>query len=125
MLTELLRKTAATLKSNNIPYMVIGGQAALIYGNLRFTRDIDISLGLDSDNLHLILKIIDDIQLKPIVENPEEFVSKTSTLPVIDQQLNVRIDFIFSFIQFENEAISRCNKILVDDTEYAFTLWTI
>lgn len=34
-----------------VPYMVIGGQAVLIYGEPRLTKDIDITLGVDVDGL--------------------------------------------------------------------------
>jgi hypothetical protein len=35
---------AAGLNEQNIPYMIIGGQAVLLYGKPRLTRDIDITL---------------------------------------------------------------------------------
>jgi hypothetical protein len=40
MFQELLRKVSRELKRAYIPYMVIGGQAVLLYGEPRLTRDI-------------------------------------------------------------------------------------
>ncbi|GJL55165.1 MAG: hypothetical protein NPIRA02_22970 [Nitrospirales bacterium] len=37
-------KISKTLKRRRIPYMVIGGQAVLVYGEPRLTRDIDVTL---------------------------------------------------------------------------------
>jgi len=43
---ELITKIGDALNSKSIPYMIIGGQAVLIYGEPRLTRDIDITLGI-------------------------------------------------------------------------------
>ena len=47
MFKKLLEKIARGLDKRKIPYMVIGGNAVLIYGEPRLTQDIDITLGLD------------------------------------------------------------------------------
>jgi hypothetical protein len=41
MFEEILSKIGAILKKHNIPYMIIGGQAVLLYGEPRLTRDIE------------------------------------------------------------------------------------
>jgi hypothetical protein len=46
MFTQLLERIAHGLDERQIPYMVIGGQAVLIYGEPRLTRDIDITVGV-------------------------------------------------------------------------------
>lgn len=51
MIEELLVTVAQELDKEEIPYMIIGGQAVLVYGIPRLTRDIDITLGLDTDGL--------------------------------------------------------------------------
>jgi hypothetical protein len=47
MFEETLIKIANFLNHLSIPYMIIGGQAVLLYGEPRLTRDIDITLGID------------------------------------------------------------------------------
>ena len=46
MFKELITKIGDALNKKSIPYMIIGGQAVLIYGEPRLTRDIDITLGI-------------------------------------------------------------------------------
>ena len=46
MIENLLGRIGSALKAARIPYMVIGGQAVLLYGEPRMTRDIDVSLGI-------------------------------------------------------------------------------
>lgn len=41
MFKKILEKLAKELNNSKIPYMVIGRQAVLIYGEPRITKDID------------------------------------------------------------------------------------
>ncbi len=40
MLERLIEKLAIILEQHKIPYMIIGGQAVLLYGEPRLTKDI-------------------------------------------------------------------------------------
>ena len=71
MIETLNRKIAEQLDKENIPYMIIGGQAVLIYGRPRLTRDIDITLGIDTDKFSFIEKVCNNLKLRLLVENPE------------------------------------------------------
>ena len=51
MFLKLLAKIANELRKLRIPYMVVGGQAVLLYGEPRLTKDIDITLGVGVDGL--------------------------------------------------------------------------
>lgn len=42
MLAKLIRRIAEALDQAKIPYMIIGGQAVLLYGRPRLTRDEDV-----------------------------------------------------------------------------------
>lgn len=120
MFQELLEKVAFELTTQHIPYIVIGGQAVLLYGEPRLTRDIDITLGIGIDELERIKTIVDGIPLKPLVSDPEEFVKKTMVFPVIDEKSGIRVDFIFSFSPYERQAIERARGIVLGTTEVMF-----
>ena len=47
-----------------MPYMVIGGQAVLVHGEPRLTRDIDITLGLTAERVHDVLELVSSLGLK-------------------------------------------------------------
>ncbi len=104
-------KIANKLDDNGIPYMVIGGQAVLFHGEPRFTRDIDITLGIGIKELDVIYCLLDDLKLRILVENPGEFVETTMVLPVIDGDTGMRVDFIFSFTDFERSAVKRAVEV--------------
>jgi len=57
MFESLLERIATALDAAAIPYMVIGGQAVLVHGEPRLTRDIDITLGVDIDRLGQVLAV--------------------------------------------------------------------
>lgn len=111
MFEQLIVKIGGALDNASVPYMIIGGQAVLLYGEPRLTRDIDITLGINTDKLPKLLTVVDDIGAIPIPEDLETFVRETYVLPVRDKISNIRIDFIFSYTPYERQAIKRANKI--------------
>lgn len=118
MFKKLLKKIANELNTNNIPYMVIGGQAVLLYGEPRLTKDIDITLGIGIDGLKDINSIIQKLNLKALVN--EGFVQKTMVLLAIDEKTGIRVDFIFSFSLYEKQAIKRAPDIKFGNTVVKF-----
>jgi hypothetical protein len=69
MFAEIISKIGTTLDKGNLPYMIIGGQAVLLYGEPRLTRDIDIILGVSIDHLDKLLHIVEQIPLNPLPED--------------------------------------------------------
>ena len=100
--------------------MVIGGQAVLLYGEPRLTKDIDITLGVGVDNLEKMMKIATMLKLKYLADNVTDFVNETMVLPVIDQKSGIRIDFIFSYSPYERQAIERSRNIPLGKTVVKF-----
>lgn len=111
MFEELLGKIARALDKNKIPYMVIGGQALLYHGQPRLTEDIDITLGVSCEKSRELIQAVEKISLVPVKEATEAFVRKTNVLPCLDKKTGIRVDFIFSFLTYEREAIQRGKKV--------------
>jgi len=105
LFTQLLQRTAQALSNAGIPFAIMGGQAVLLYGEPRLTKDVDVSLGLTPDDLDRVLKAAVDAGWQVLTEDPKAFVSETFVLPVSDRESGIRIDLIFSFTPFEREAI--------------------
>lgn len=111
MIEEFLKKIAQGLDRGQIPYMIIGGQAVLLYGRPRLTRDIDITLGVDSDQFLSIQKLCCELGLKILPENPEDFAQETKVIPAEEPDSRIRVDFIFSFTSYETHALARTKKV--------------
>ncbi len=120
MFQKLLKKIAAALDKQHVSYMVIGGQAVLLYGEPRLTKDIDITLGIGIDGLAKIKLIVDSLQLEHLADQVEEFVKETMVLPVIDTSSGIRVDFIFSYSPYERQAIERARPIKFGKTDVKF-----
>lgn len=108
---HLLKSLAQVLDKAKIPYMVIGGQAVLVYGEPRLTRDIDLTLGVTPDALPEVLHLVSRADLQVLVDDPEEFVRRTWVLPTLHPETGLRVDFVFSWTPYERQALQRARKI--------------
>jgi len=120
MIEKLIKKIAQLLDQEKIPYMLIGGQAVLVYGRPRLTRDIDITLGVDTDKFALIEGLCRKLKLRTLVENPQDFARDTKVLPTEQPDSKVRVDFIFSFTPYEAQAIKNAKQVLINDYPVKF-----
>lgn len=111
MFQPLLVQIAKGLEKRSIPYMVIGGQAVLLYGEPRFTRDIDVTLGVGPDRLKDVLDLIRETGWQTLPDSPVDFVSRTMVLPCRDPRSDIRIDFVFSFSPYEAQAMKRAHQV--------------
>jgi hypothetical protein len=108
---NLLKKLAIQLTKSNIPYMIIGGQAVLFYGEPRFTRDIDITLGIGIDELYKIKQVINKLNLTVKVKNYKKFAEQTMVIPTIDKKTGIGVDFVFSYTGYERQAIKKAKDV--------------
>ncbi len=120
MFIQLLERISQSLKQRQIPYMVIGGQAVLIYGEPRLTRDIDITLGVGPDRLDDLLTLAKSESLRVLVEGPHEFVQRTMVLPLQDPESGIRVDLIFSNSLYERQALERVRSVEVGNAAVQF-----
>ncbi len=117
---KVLTEIAEQLRRARIDYMVIGGQAVLVYGEPRLTRDIDITVGVDIDRFDDVLSASANARLSPLHPDPHAFARSTRVLPLEDVSTGIRIDLIFSFSPYEQEALKRVHPIKVGEVEVAF-----
>ena len=120
MFERLLEQIAAELAGRSIPYLIVGGQAVLVHGEPRLTRDIDVTLGVDVDRLDDLLAIVAHAGWNVLVQTPQDFVQKTMVLPCEDSTSGVRLDFIFSNSAYERQAMARSTTLKVGRTDVRF-----
>ena len=119
MFEPLLEKIAQTFDEAGLPYMIIGGQAVLIYGEPRLTRDIDVTMGATLEHLHDVLELVEQMTLRPLVD-PETFTKQTMVLPCQDPETGIRVDFAFSFSLYEQQALQRVRRVKVGKTDVRY-----
>jgi len=113
MLSELLASLARELDRNGIPYMIIGGQAVLLYAQPRTTRDIDVTLGVGVDELPALLRVARSLGLRLLADDPRDFAVKTMVLPCAHEPSGLRVDLVFSWSPYERQAIERAKLVEV------------
>jgi hypothetical protein len=116
----LMAKVSNALERDAVPYMVIGGQAVVVHGEPRFTRDIDITLGIYTEEMERIFKITRELSLEPLKGVTEDFVKRTALLSVEDKETRLVVDFIFSFLPYERQAIQRAKPVHIGRTSVRF-----
>jgi hypothetical protein len=120
MFEKLLEIIALGLDRLGIPYMLIGGQAVLLYGEPRLTRDIDVTLGVGPERLAALLEWVRGNGWRVLVEAPAEFVGKTMVLPCLEPASGIRIDLVFSFSAYEQQALSRARRVPLGKAQVCF-----
>lgn len=120
MFKELIKKIAAEFALRKIPYMIIGGQAVLLYGEPRLTKDIDITLGVGVEEFDRIAEAVNALGLKAQVPDGEAFVKETMVLPVLDVPSGIRVDLVFSFTPYERQAVGKAVAVKFDETPAMF-----
>lgn len=120
MLVRLLEKLALALEEQGISYMVIGGQAVLMYGEPRLTQDIDVTLGVGPDRLREILDLAKAQEWQVLVQEPEDFVRRTMVLPCSDPETRLRIDLMFSHSEYERQALERVRRVPIGNAQVRF-----
>jgi predicted nucleotidyltransferase len=120
MLEGLLERLATALEERGISYMIIGGQAVLVYGVPRLTQDVDVTLGVGPERLSEILDLVKAQGWRVLVQEPEEFVRRTMVLPCSDSQTLMRIDLMFSNSEFERQALQRVRCVPIGNAQVRF-----
>lgn len=120
MFKDLIKRIAEELARRKIPYMIIGGQAVLHYGEPRLTKDIDITLGVGVEKLPVIKEAVKALGLRIETDDVDSFVKETMVLPASETKSGIRVDLIFSFSPFERAAVARAKEVKYDETSVRF-----
>lgn len=112
-MVEIIKEIARCLANRQIPYMIVGGQAVLNYGEPRLTKDIDITVALPPDKFETVLNAVSET-FAPLSGNLEDFVKKSWVLPVKHVATGTVLDITFTDTIFEKEAIAKGRKLDID-----------
>jgi hypothetical protein len=113
-LDDALKTLTSWLDASGVPYMVIGGFAVTVWGNPRFTRDLDITISVPPDRLRAMIQRI-CADFTSLVTDPDKFVGDTRVLPIMVD--SVPVDLVFAAVPYEEEAIRRARVISIGGKE--------
>ena len=112
----LLRKIGAALEKLEIPYLITGGLAVVVWGRPRFTADIDIVIEVRPEKTDVLVRSLvalsSDIFVDP--ETVVEAIRDQSEFNVVDPASGLKVDFwILRDDLFDRERMRRRVKRIV------------
>lgn len=107
------------LNTNEVKYLVIGGYAVAFHGHPRYTKDLDIWIQKEPDNVRKLIRALDAFGFGSLGLKEEDFLE-----PDVTVQLGYppnRIDLLtdppgIDFMECDKNHI----KVVVDDVEVCF-----
>ena len=66
MIQSPITRVLSSMKTNGVRCLLMGGQACVFYGAAEFSRDIDLAILCEPDNLQAIRRALDDLQAECI-----------------------------------------------------------
>lgn len=108
--TQAVHEIISFLKTEQIPYLVIGGLAVGVLGEPRFTYDIDLSILLSEYQIGIFIKRLQKASFK--FDAREAMLSASEFGSFRFYYKTVQIDAILVSTDLEQEAITRHKKKL-------------
>ncbi len=72
MIPNPIRKVLSTLSTHEVRYLLMGGQACVLYGAAEFSRDCDIAILCDDENIGRLKAALAELDAIPIAVPPFE-----------------------------------------------------
>jgi len=106
-----LSQLVKLMNQTKLDYALMGGLAVSIYGEPRFTLDMDVNVILKQDSIDDFLKEAKRYGFYPIPKNIKRFVKKTLVIPMRFSKNDIygRIDFIIAYNDLEYSGIKRAS----------------
>ncbi len=104
-LIDALRRLKEFLEAHDIPYMVIGGVANSVWGQPRYTHDVDLKISLGEQRIAEFAALLSQ-HFRFRYPDGVAFAQRTYVL-MIDVTEEVPADLAVGFLPYEMEAIAR------------------
>jgi len=107
MLSQDFREFIELLNSNEVRYLIVGGYAVAVHGYPRYTKDLDVWIYADSENVEKLISALKQFGFGSLGLTPDDFLTPDQVI-----QLGYppnRIDLLTSLkgVEFKNAYESR------------------
>ena len=117
----LLERLASAISAAGVRYMVIGGQAVIQYSESRLTEDIDVTIGIDTDDWRRADALLRAADLIPRTSDYEMYAVEGHILLLADRKTAIRVDCALAGSAFEESALARVVPQRIGTVDVAFT----
>ena len=74
LISQDFKEFLQSLNENKVKYLVVGGYAVALHGHPRYTKDIDIWVSADKDNIENLLQALDDFGFASLELKIDDFI---------------------------------------------------
>ncbi len=114
-LQTTLRDLADWLRSESIPFAVIGGIAVSVRGEPRFTADVELVIGIDVNQALQLVERLPNSPFRPLFDGINEVIQTAFLMPLVHAVTGIRADVAIGLSGFELQAISRVTPAEMGD----------
>ena len=111
---ELLAAVRAALEPLGIRWYLFGAQAAILYGAVRLTADVDITLAAGPHPVEDVLAALEARRFAPRVGNALAFVTETRVLPMVHEPTRIPVDLVLAGSGPEERFLEHAEVRLID-----------
>jgi hypothetical protein len=115
-----MERLATALEHAEIRYLIIGGQAVIQHGYVRFTKDVDLEVGMWPAQVDRLLPVLRDAGIKQPPDDDLEMAKLSELLKAEDEQTGIRVDIALTPAGLFDEAHPRGVLAMVVDREHRF-----
>jgi hypothetical protein len=109
---ELLRRVIETLERLRLPYLVTGSIATILYGEPRFTNDIDVVVQLPPRAVAALVEAFPAPEFYADVEQISDAIARRSQFNVIHPASGLKVDFLIPAMDaFDRSRFARARRV--------------
>ena len=109
---ELLRRVVETLDSHGLAYFVTGSIATILYGEPRFTNDIDVVVQLSPDQAEALVEAFLGEEFYADAEQARLACSRSGQFNIIHPASGLKVDIMVPAMdEFDLSRFSRSRKV--------------
>ena len=119
--SDLIEKVIACFESLKIPYFITGSIASILYGEPRFTHDIDIVADIREDQIKGMEKCFPEEQYYFDGDTVRDAIKQRFQFNIIHPASGLKVDvFLPKDTPFDRNRFDRCRRMKISDKQHAF-----
>ena len=113
--SDYFRVSIDLVETSKVDYLIIGGVAVGVWGNIRVTEDLDLIIFVPKRNVKLILKNAKSLGFE---FNEKIVITQAKDVGIFKIfYRNFHLDFLIASIDFERSALQRKRKVKIFNKE--------
>jgi hypothetical protein len=113
--SDYFRASIDLIESSDIDYLIIGGVAVGVWGNIRVTEDLDLIIFISPKNLKVLLEKAKSSGFKFDEKTISKQAKEVGVFKIFYK--NYHLDFLIASTDLERSALKRKKKVKIFDKE--------